>query len=688
MKNFLRALRFAWPYRGRLMLSIVCAGVVALLWGANFTAIYPILTVLGHEKLNLQTWLDNQIKEKQAHIDKYDVVLRDRRNKLMALETVKKHESDQALREGREPDTSAYDLQISEWTRLIAKDEWNSGYARSQIYWYQLLQIYVVQYCPEGRFETLALLLVIVIVAVAAKGVFDFFQESLVGSVVNLSLFDLRNRFYRNAIHYDLNQFTDDGTHELMARFTNDMDSLSTGTKTLFGKVVAEPLKALSCVIFACFISWRLTLLFLIIVPVALLLMSKVGSYMKRASRRVLESMSSLYKILQETFLGIRIVKAFTMERYERRRFFIGTKDYYRKGMYVVNLDAISGPILELLGVMAIALALIVGAYLVIEGETHIWGFRMTGDQLDAASLLQLYALLAAIADPVRKLSNVYNRIQSGAAAADRIFAYMDRKPKVRSNANAIRLPRHRQSIEFKDVCFSYVPGQPVLSNVRLHVPFGETVALVGRNGSGKSTLVGLLSRFYDPDHGAVLVDGMDVRRVNLRSLRQNLGLVTQETILFDDTIQNNIAYGHRHAKPEEIEEAAKKAFAHDFIVKLRNGYETRVGEMGTGLSGGQRQRLALARAILRDPAILVLDEATSAADMESENLIQRALAEFVKNRTTFIITHRLSTLEIASRIVVLEGGQIEAIGTHRELMKSCGTYQRLQEVYAQRQAA
>jgi ABC-type multidrug transport system fused ATPase/permease subunit len=398
--------------------------------------------------------------------------------------------------------------------------------------------------------------------------------------------------------------------------------------------------------------------------------------------------MSSLYKILQETFLGIRIVKAFAMERYERRRFFIGTKDYYKKGMFVVKLDALSGPIMELLGVLAIALALVVGAYLVIEEETHIWGLRMTGEQLDAAALLQLYALLAAIADPVRKLSNVYTRIQSGAAAADRIFAYVDKKPRVRGNANAIRLPRHHHGIDFKDVCFSYVPGQPVLSNVRLQVQFGETIALVGRNGSGKSTLVGLLSRFYDPDHGSVMVDGLDLRKVNLRSLRHQLGLVTQETILFDDTIQNNIAYGNRHAKPEEIEAAARRAFAHDFIVKLRHGYDTRVGEMGTTLSGGQRQRIALARAILRDPAILILDEATSAADMESENLIQQALGEFVKDRTTFIITHRLSTLDIASRIVVLESGHVEAIGTHAELIKSCGTYQKLREAYGQRQAA
>src|SRR5262245_48196900 len=247
------------------------------------------------------------------------------------------------------------------------------------------------------------------------------------------------------------------------------------------------------------------------------------------------------------------------MERYERRRFFMGTKDYYHKGMRVVNLDAISGPIMELLGVMAIAGALLAGAYLVLKGETHIFGLRMTQEKLNTASLLQLYALLAAIADPVRKLSNVYNRIQSGAAAADRIFALMDRRPKVQTNPNARRLERPRRSpagtedavrcvrgpdgvlervpphIEFREICFSYAPETPILTNIRLEVPFGETLAIVGKNGSGKTTLVGLLPRFFDPDHGSILIDGVDIRRINLRSLRQQIGLVSQETILFDD---------------------------------------------------------------------------------------------------------------------------------------------------------
>src|SRR5262249_51310187 len=304
-------------------------------------------------------------------------------------------------------------------------------------------------YFPEDPFQTLAWILVLVVLGVALRGVFEFWQESLVGSIVNLSLFDLRNRLYRNVIHLDVNHFSEEGTGELMARFTNDMETLGSGVKTLFGKVVAEPLKAIVCVLIACWISWQLTLMFLVLVPVAVFILMKVAHLMKRATRRLLERMSSIYKILQETFLGIRVVKAFTMEPYERRRFCSATKDYYHKAMWMVNLDALASPVIELLGVAAGAAALLAGAYLVIEHQTHLFGMRRTEQPLKPAELIWLYTNLAAIADPIRKLSSVYTRLQSGAAAADRIFVYIDRQPRVRGNAPGPRLSRHAASIEF-----------------------------------------------------------------------------------------------------------------------------------------------------------------------------------------------------------------------------------------------
>jgi ATP-binding cassette subfamily B protein/subfamily B ATP-binding cassette protein MsbA len=387
--------------------------------------------------------------------------------------------------------------------------------------------------------------------------------------------------------------------------------------------------------------------------------------------------------------------------------------------MMVVKLDAIAGPIIELLGVVAIAGALLAGAYLVLRHDTHFFGMRMTSQPMEAETLLQLYALLAAIADPVRKLSSVYTRLQSGWAAADRIFAVMDKQPRVLGNSDGPRLKRLlpvragpvpsgegsqggtaaaegnetrrggiSRTVEFRDVCFSYSPDRPVLTNINLDVRGGEVIAIVGKNGCGKTTLLGLLPRFYDPDHGAVLIDGLDVRSLNVRSLRSQISVVTQDTILFDDTIYNNIAYGNRRARREDVEAAAKQAFAHDFIERLPHGYDTHLGEAGSKLAGGEKQRLALARAILRNPSILILDEFTNQADAEHEMQVHKALREFMHGRTTFVITHRLNTLEIADRIVVLDLGRIAAVGTHTELLASCAVYQRLHEAHSQKLCA
>jgi ATP-binding cassette subfamily B protein/subfamily B ATP-binding cassette protein MsbA len=684
MKNFLRALRHAWPYRRRLVLSMVCAVLAAVLWGLNFTSIYPVLKLL-HTGKSPQEWVDEHIASIGAEIK--------------ALESEKaRHKSRESELEsrlaGKDKDRDLRNVS-ADLLRLESKLE----PARRRYSYMQIAGKYIHSWVPNDCFRTLALVIGIVCVGVALKCFFEFLQEWLVGSVVNLSLFDLRNRFYRNAIHLDIGQIEQQGTSELMARFTNDMDSLSTGIKTLFGKVVAEPMKALSCVVIGCFISWQLTLMFLVLVPVAALVLVKVGRVMKRATRRLLERMSSIYKILQESFQGIRVVKAYTMEPYERRRFHAATKDYLRRSMQVVKLDALTGPIIEILGVAAVAAALLVGSYLVLQRETRLFGIQLTTYPLEAESLLQLYVLLAAIADPVRKLSSVFTRIQSGGAAADRIFAFLDRQPEVQRNTDGPRLKRPPKQavpateedaphIEFRDVCFSYDPKEPLLRNINLKVRRGETIAVVGPNGCGKSTLLALLPRFFDPDSGSVLVEGLDLRTVNLRSLRQQVGLVTQKPILFDDTIYNNIAYGARGAKPEDVEAAARLAGAHDFIAEKPEGYQRPIGELGGQLSGGQMQRLALARAILRKPGILILDEFTSAADPASKAEIHRAVREFKRGRTTFIITHEMQSLEMADRIIVLDEGRVAALGTHTELMASCVMYQRLQQAHGQRRVA
>jgi ATP-binding cassette subfamily B protein/subfamily B ATP-binding cassette protein MsbA len=673
MKNFARALRYAWPYRGRLIVSILCAVIAAGVWSLTITCVWPIQTVLMSDK-TLQQVVNDRINDTQASIGEKEREVAGLNDKRAVIEKAREGEvKNTAMRRNAE---------------ALQKVESRLASLRTDLWHWQVGKKLVTKLFPEDRFQTLALIFGVIVLAVAVKGFFDFWQETLVGSVVNLTLFDIRNRFYRKAIRLDVSHFNEDGTHDLMARFTNDTETLGTGIKTLFGKVIAEPLKAVGCVIVASWISWKLTLMFLVLVPVALLVLTKIGRIMKRATRHVLERMSNIYKILQESFLGIRVVKAFTMEPYERRRFCAATREYYHKSMWVVRLDALSGPIIEVLGVAAVAGALLAGAYLVVNNETSLLGMKMTEQPLKAETLMTLYGFLLAIADPVRKLSSVYTRMQSGGAAADRVFAYMDREPQVQRNSSGPRLARHHESIEFRDVCFSYEPGRPILTGIHLHVRHGETVALVGKNGSGKTSLVGLLPRFYDPDHGSILVDGVDIRAANLRSLRQQIGYVTQQTVLFDDTIYNNIAYGARRASRESIEEAARQAFAHDFIVQLAHGYDTPVGEAGTKLSGGQRQRLALARAILRDPSILILDEFTSQYDAESEALIHRALREFMRGRTTLVITHRLNTLEIANRIIVVDGGRIIAVGTHSELLADCSLYQRLHDAQFHRLVA
>ena len=667
MRYFLRTLRLSWTYRYRLFASIVFAFLAAICWSLNFTAVYPVLKIFGTDQ-NLQQWANEGILKAKNSVE------------AQTRETEKIRKDLDRVNEAPAADRDKLTTKFNgELTRVTARLE----SSQRELYHLSLVKGYLDAWCPEGRFNTLAMVIGLVVIAIAIRGVLEFVQESLVGSVVNHVLFDIRNLFFRRAMKMDIARFGEQGTHELMSRFTGDVEMMGVGLKTLYGRVVAEPLRALACIALASLICWQLTFMFLVLVPISLYILTRVGKMMKKATRRLLEGMSAMFQVLQESFQGIRIIKAFGQEPRRRRQFRAATREYYRRAMLVVNIDSFAGPLIETLGFAAIAGALLVGAYLVLDHQTHFLGLQMCSRPLEMETLLQLYALLAAIADPVRKLSSVVTKIQSGAAAADRVFGYMDREPKIFSTPASELLERHQGSIEFRNVCFSYDAGHPILTGLDLRVEHGQIVALVGKNGCGKTTMLNLLPRFYDPDHGQVLIDGVNVREANLRSLRKQIAVVTQETFLFADTIHNNIAFAKHRATREQVEAAARQANAHDFIVKLPHGYDTRLGEAGLKISVGQRQKICLARAMLTDPAIVLLDEFTSAADAESEMEIHRILRDFMKGRTCFVITHRLNTLEIADRILVIDGGRVAAQGSHSDLLKSSKLYEPLRRPLA-----
>ncbi len=453
------------------------------------------------------------------------------------------------------------------------------------------------------------------------------------------------------------------------------------------GKIIREPLKALGCLTFAFYVNWRLTLLSMLFIPLVGFAFYRMGKLLKVASKRLMESMSRLYRTMEETFDATKIVIAFNGARKHRAQFHRENKEYYGKAMKLVKVDSLTSPMTEVLGLVAVLVALLPGAYLVLRETTTIWGVTLASSKMDMAQLSLLYVLLAGMIDPARKLSTTYAKLKRSMAAADRVFDLIDAKPLVRETPEPQPAPWHSKSITFQDIRFTYAHSHeddtqrpPVLENVDLTVNAGEVIVVVGENGSGKSTLVNLLPRYYDPEQGVVMIDDVDIRDIRLRDLRAQIGVVTQETLLFDDTIYENIRYGNPLASQADIERAAEQAYVTAFLKTLPDGLNTRVGGGGQRLSGGQRQRIALARAILRDPPILILDEATSAIDAQSERLIHETLREFAQGRTVFLITHAVSQsiLDLVDRIVIMDQGRLIAAGPHETLMEVCPVYQRL----------
>ena len=702
MKNFGRVLRVTLRYRMTLVAAVICAVAVAVLWGGSISAVYPVVEVVLRGQ-TMSQWVDDRVEygtrtktefeQKGAELERMLALrspaeLRRRLNARYAeLERIRPAERDHVTQneiakvQGWLQIASDRDLrktlekqQVDAWKRVDAEEA-----ELARVRW---VQPYIHAYAPNDAFQTLVYIFVFLLGITLLKDVFLIGSAICVARLAQLTSLQLRKDLYDHILATDLASIGQRSRGDVMSRMTGDVGAVSRGVSTLFGRALREPLKMIACLVGAAMVSWRLLLLSLVVVPVAAYLVSRLAKSLKRANRRAMEKMALVYNRLTETLGGIKVVKAFTMEGYERQRFDTTARQHYQQAMKIARYDALVSPLNEVMGMIMITLAVLVGAYLSLSHETDLFGIKISDRRLSTGACMLFYGLLAGVSEPARKLSGVFAGVQGESAASDRIFAVMDRAPSVADPKSPRRLPRHTRDLAFMGVHFSYDAEQPVLQDINLQVSFGETLAIVGANGCGKSTLVNLIPRFFDPSSGSVKLDGIDLREVRQHDLRRQIGLVTQETLLFDDTIFDNIRYGSPNASRDQVIAAARRAHAHKFIeTKLARGYKTMVGPGGQRLSGGQRQRIALARAILRDPAILILDEATSQIDLESEQLIHQALEQFIRDRTAVVITHRLTTLALADRILVMDQGRILDIGSHKQLLARCELYRRLHQV-------
>ena len=450
------------------------------------------------------------------------------------------------------------------------------------------------------------------------------------------------------------------GTSLMMTHLSSNMTMISGGLKVFYGKSIREPFKMITCLVGAAMISLPLLMISLVVVPAGVFLIHGISKRMKGAMKSEIAGMREVFQTLIETLSWLKTVRIFNRESTERRRFKENSDVLYRMSINIALYDSLLRPITEVLGIISISLSLLAGSYLVLNQETALFGIQILDRPLKPGMLILFYTMLAGASDPARKMSEIVNVMVRGGTACQILDnAYEKQKSYVKAPENPVAVPAHSESIEFQNVTFQYTKDQLVLNGIDLFVPFGETVAIVGSNGCGKSTLMNLIARFYDPKDGKVFLDGKNIRLMNPKKLRRQVAWVTQQSVLFKGSVWENIAYGSSSATDMDIRHAASVARVDQFLDKLPDGYNSQVGDNGSLLSAGQRQRVALARAIVADPTILILDEATSQVDGQTESLIHDSLAEFVKGRTTFIVTHRSSSLRLADRVLVMENGLI-----------------------------
>lgn len=516
--------------------------------------------------------------------------------------------------------------------------------------------------------KVLYLLLIVIPIALVIRAIFEFLQSYIMSDVGQKVIRDVRNLVYDKLQNLSLDYFTQKRSGELISRITNDVKLIENAVSYALTDLVYQSFQVICFAFLTFFINWRMALISIVVLPLVAVPMILVGKILRRLSKRSQEKMADINSLLVETFTGVRIVRAFCAESRELERFKKQNHDYYRIAMKSIKRMLILGNTTELIGVAVALFIIYYSGRQVIEGMLSFGAFAL------------FMAALLSLIKPFKKLSQVSSIMQQAVAASTRIYEVLDTQSSIQERPQTLELSGFKENIVFEDVWFRYAELD-ILKGINLQVNKGQMLAIVGPSGTGKTTLVDLIPRFYDPKKGRILIDGIDIRDITLKSLRLQIGIVTQETILFNDTIKNNILYGKPDASTQEIEEAAKQAYAHDFVKHLPSGYDTIIGDRGMKLSGGERQRIAIARALLKNPPILLLDEATSQLDTESERIVQEALNRLMYGRTTFVIAHRLSTVKNAHLIVVLDKGNIVEQGNHQELLSKRGLYQRLYEM-------